>query len=420
MELKEPSAKYLHRAAYKQTEAGMIPDDWDLLPLSALCHTICDGTHFTPRYVVQGIPFYSVENVTANDFANTKFISESEHALLVKRCRPERGDILMTRIGSLGDTKLLDWEVNASIYVSLALLKPNARINANYLYRYSKSKAFVVEVEKRSLLNASPKKINMGNIGAVPIPVPRSVREQEAIAGTLTDSDALIESLDQLVAKKRQIKQGAMQELLPGKRRLPGFNGKWKTKQIGEFAECTSGGTPSTLMPSYWSGPVRWMSSGELNLKNVYEVEGRITEEGLRNSNAKMLPAKSVLIGLAGQGKTRGTAAMNLIELCTNQSIAAILPNASFDSRYLYYNLDSRYRELRDLSTGGGGRGGLNLTIIRTLEVPFPELSEQLAIGSTLFAMDEEISALEAKLAKARMIKQSMMQQLLTGKIRLL
>src|SRR4029079_12914437 len=98
---------------------------------------------FTPRYVPRGIPFYSVENVTANDFSNPKFISEFEHAMLIERCKPERGDILMTRIGSRGDTKLLDWDVNASIYVSLALLKPSERIHSEYLYCYSKSKAFI-------------------------------------------------------------------------------------------------------------------------------------------------------------------------------------------------------------------------------------------------------------------------------------
>ena len=88
---------------------------------------------------MQGIPFFSVENVTANDFTNTKYISEADHAVLVKRCNPEKGDILMTRIGSLGDTKLLDWDVVASIYVSLALLKPNKVVSPDYLYRYTKS-----------------------------------------------------------------------------------------------------------------------------------------------------------------------------------------------------------------------------------------------------------------------------------------
>jgi type I restriction enzyme S subunit len=190
-------------------------------------------------------------------------------------------------------------------------------------------------------------------------------------------------------------------------------------KRIGEFTECAAGGTPSTLVPSYWGGSIRWMTSGELNLKFVREVEGRITEDGLRSSSTQTIPAKCVLIGLAGQGKTRGTVAMNLVELCTNQSIAAIFPAPSFVAEYLYYNLDTRYDELRELSAGDGGRGGLNLATIKSIAVPLPTLPEQAAIAALLSGMDVEISALEARLRKVRHIKQGMMQELLTGKLRL-
>lgn len=111
---------------------------------------------------------------------------------------------------------------------------------------------------------------------------------------------------------------------------------------------------------------------------------------------------------------------MNLIELCTNQSIAAILPNNNFVPEFLYYSLDTRYDELRSLSTGDGGRGGLNLTIIKSIEIDFPPIEEQAAIASVLSDMDAEISALETELEKTRTIKQGMMQELLTGRIRLI
>jgi type I restriction enzyme S subunit len=156
--------------------------------------------------------------------------------------------------------------------------------------------------------------------------------EQRVIAAALSDVDALLATLDQVIAKKRDLKQAAMQQLLTGKTRLPGFSGPWDVKQIGEFTDCTAGGTPSTLNSAYWGGEIPWMSSGELHLKRVQDVEGRITKLGLNNSSTKIIPSRCVLIGLAGQGKTRGTAAINLIELCTNQSIAAIFPNKSFNS----------------------------------------------------------------------------------------
>ena len=222
---------------YKQTVLGLLPEEWDVLPLRDACRSICDGTHFTPRYVPQGVPFYSVENITAADFVNTTFISEHEHIQLIKRCKPERGDILMTRItaGVLGATKLLDWDVNASIYVSLALLKPNDRVVPEYLYRYTQSPAFRRDVEKRGLLNATPKKINMRDIGDIPIPAPLQAHEQKAIAQALSDIDELIQSLERLIAKKRDLKQAAMQQLLTGQTRLPGFSGEWPERSFADL-----------------------------------------------------------------------------------------------------------------------------------------------------------------------------------------
>ena len=194
--------------------------EWEVKKLGEICSSINDGTHSTPRYLDDGIPFYSVENVTNNNFSNTKFISKTEHDELAKRCRPEKGDILLTRIGSLGQTKLIDWEVNASIYVSLALLKVNDNIDAGYLYRYTKSKQFIKDIENRSLINAVPQKINMGEICKVPIAVPPTKAEQTAIAQILSDMDVEIEQLEQKRDKYRMIKQGMMQELLTGKTRL--------------------------------------------------------------------------------------------------------------------------------------------------------------------------------------------------------
>ena len=123
---------------------------------------------------------------------------------------------------------------------------------------------------------------------------------------------------------------------------------------------------------------------------------------------------------MAGQGKTRGTVAVNEIELCTNQSIAAIFPSDKHVTDFLYYNLDRRYEELRGMSTGDGGRGGLNLTIIRNLPVAMPQYDEQVAIARLLSDMDSEIDLLGQRLNKTQKLKQGMMQELLTGRTRLI
>ncbi|MEM7182985.1 MAG: restriction endonuclease subunit S [Spirochaetota bacterium] len=205
----------------EQTELGHLPEDWEVKELGEVCEKIIDGTHHTPTYVKQGVPFYSVENITLKNFRNTKFISEEEHLRLIKRCKPMQGDILMTRItaGILGDTKLIDWDVYASIYVSLAILRTNSNILTSYLYRYSKSSNFIKSIEKRSLINATPKKINMQDIRKVPIPLP-PLPEQKAIAEVLSNMDAEIEALEKKLQKQKQIKQGMMQELLTGRMRL--------------------------------------------------------------------------------------------------------------------------------------------------------------------------------------------------------
>ena len=192
--------------------------EWEMKKLGDVA-TIRDGTHQTPKYVASGIPFFSVEHVTSGDFENTKFISEEEHRFLTRSFKIEKGDILMTRIGSIGDCKLIDWEVDASFYVSLALLKIHPDYSAAYITHYSNSAAFKKEVDLHSLQSAIPKKINLGPISNVRIEMP-PLAEQTAIAEVLSDMDAELAALEQKRDKTRLLKQGMMQELLTGRTRL--------------------------------------------------------------------------------------------------------------------------------------------------------------------------------------------------------
>lgn len=263
--------------------------------------------------------------------------------------------------------------------------------------------------------------ISKNNIKRINLVYPESLTEQKAIASALADMDELIISLENLIEKKKAIKQGAVQKLISGKTRINGFTTEWIKVTIGDVTDVFSGGTPSTSNANYWGGDIPWMSSGELNDKKILSVNGRITEQGLTASSTHYIPVGCVLLGLAGQGKTRGTAAYNLIPLCTNQSIAAIYPaDNKFCSLFLFYVLDSKYNELRELSSGDGGRGGLTKGLIKSLSVHMPkDLEEQQAIATLLSDMDGEIEALTQKLEKCQQIKQGMMQELLTGRIRL-
>jgi type I restriction enzyme, S subunit len=193
--------------------------EWEAKKLGEIAG-IKDGTHQTPKYVRSGIPFYSVENVTRDDFKDTKFISEEEHSFLTKDYKIEKGDILMTRIGSIGDCKYIDWDVVASFYVSLALLKIRKGCSAKFLSYYSNSAYFKNELDLNSLLSAIPKKINLGQIANVRLEIPKSFKEQIAIAQVLSDMDAEIEALEKKRDKYKMMKQGMMQELLTGRTRL--------------------------------------------------------------------------------------------------------------------------------------------------------------------------------------------------------
>lgn len=193
-------------------------EGWEVKKLGEIAE-VRDGTHQTPTYVEAGIPFYSVETITNNSFDNTKFISDEDHKILTKSFKIEKGDILMTRIGSIGDCKLIDWDVTASFYVSLALLKIKKEFSANYICHYSKTEKFKKEADINSLQSAIPRKINLGPISNIKIELP-DYKEQTRIANILSDMDNEIIALETKLEKYRKVKLGMMQNLLTGKIRL--------------------------------------------------------------------------------------------------------------------------------------------------------------------------------------------------------
>lgn len=189
----------------------------------------------------------------------------------------------------------------------------------------------------------------------------------------------------------------------------------WRISTVDDFAKTSAGGTPSTQKREYWdNGTIPWMSSGEVHKKRVHHVDQFISELGFKNSSAKLFPPKTILIALAGQGKTRGTVAISEIELTTNQSIAAvIIKDKSVSPDYVFFNLGSRYEELRNVS-GGSGRAGLNLSIIGEQEVLLPPLPEQQKIAIILSSVDDVIEKTRAQIEKLKDLKTGMMQELLT------
>ena len=150
------------------------------------------------------------------------------------------------------------------------------------------------------------------------------------------------------------------------------------TALIRDVAVCYAGATPSTKVAAYWDdATIPWMSSGEVHNGRVSATEKKISQAGYDSCSTKMVPANSVVIALAGQGKTRGTVAITEIELCTNQSLCCIIPNSSVMSDYLYYHLKLRYEEMRNLAGIAEGRGGLNLKLIQGIRILVPSKADQ-------------------------------------------
>ena len=187
----------------------------------------------------------------------------------------------------------------------------------------------------------------------------------------------------------------------------------WEQRKVSDVAKIIAGGTPSTKENSYWEPKeIPWLSSGEVHKKYITFTDDMISQIGMNNSSAKMVAKDSVLIALAGQGKTRGTVAINRIPLTTNQSIAAMTFNEDFIPEFVFYNLENRYDELRRMSSGDGSRGGLNKQLVGDIEIPYTEKEEQERIGSFFESLDNLITLHQRECEDTKKLKKYMLQKM--------
>ena len=252
----------------------------------------------------------------------------------------------------------------------------------------------------------------------MPIPIPH-IDEQKKIGEYLAYLDRLITLHQRKYDKLTKVKKAMLEKMFPENGspypeiRFKGFTDAWEQHKLGDHSEIVAGGTPNTGHPEYWNPKeIPWMSSGEINNKVIYSTDNMISKIGFSNSSAKWVKEKSVLIALAGQGKTRGTVAISEIPLTTNQSIAAIQPDSFLYYKFLFQNLEERYNELREVSSGDGTRGGLNKQIISDLEVLAPEIQEQIKIGDFLCGIDTLITLHQRKLEKLKNIKKACLEKM--------
>lgn len=262
----------------------------------------------------------------------------------------------------------------------------------------------------------SQRHIYKRDFDALEIPFPE-VAEQGAIAEAIADADALLAGLDRLIAKKRDLKQAAMQQLLTGQTRLPGFHGEWEEKRLGEVAEMGSGGTPLSSVPAFYGGSIPWVSIADMTgAGRVIEVtEKTLTPLGLENSAAQLFSAGTVLYAMYA---SLGECCIAGVPVTTSQAILGIRPNQPLIGEFLYYFLSSMKAKVKTLGQQGT-QANLNKGIVQDFRIALPSREEQETIVGVLSDMDAELTALEARRDKTRALKQGMMQELLTGRTRL-
>ncbi|MDP2078287.1 MAG: restriction endonuclease subunit S [Sulfuricurvum sp.] len=380
-------------AGYKQTEIGVIPEDWEVCNLSEAVEFL-DGQRrpIKSNERMSGIfPYYGASGII--DYVND-YIFNDDLILL-----GEDGENILSR------NLPLAFRVSGKIWVNnhAHVLKPKEAFNIVFLTDYLESLDY-------SLLNSGTAQPKLNKHSCLKIKISKPTKpEQQLIATALSDTDALIESLEKLIAKKRQIKQGAMQELLTPKE-------GWEVKKLGEVGDIVTGSTPPTQNKEYWNGSIPWITPTDISNfeKNIYSSDREISHAGLRV--IRKLPANTLLVTcIASIGKN---AILRSNGAC-NQQINAIIPYAHYDVDFLYYLMENNNKYLL-------GKAGITATLMISkkdfseINFSFPTKTEQTAIAIILSDMDAEINALESRLEKTRTIKSGMMHELLTGRIRLI
>jgi type I restriction enzyme S subunit len=435
-------------AGYKRTDVGVIPEDWESTNVSGIASPIRNAIVGGPfgsdlvsnDYVEQGVPVIRGQNMGFKLVSGSFVFVTPAKASSLKSNLAHAGDLVFTQRGTLGQVSLVPDYPFDDYLISQSQMKLTVNREKAYpaffyyVFRSSEQQQFI----RQSTIQTGVPHINLGILRAIPIQRPR-LAEQEAIAEALGDADALIESLERLIEKKGKIKQGVMQELLTGKKRLPGFENlfgckqteagviprDWEVSTIGHLAIIKTGPFGTLLKASEYSeNGVPLISVGEIR-----EGYLKITENTPRVSSAvtRRLPQYLLRTGDIVFGRKGGVQRSVLIRPEQNAWFLgsdgiAIRPTKDCHSAYLAFQFQSaRVQEWLLQNAIGTTMPSLNQDILRNLAVPVPPTrAEQECIVAVLNDMDADLAALEGKLGKACHLKQGMMQQLLSGRTRLI
>ncbi len=404
------------RKGYKLTEVGEIPEDWEIVQLDDIAK-VTSGKRLPSGFSVTKYetphPYIRVSDMQPGNVSTENImyvpINAAEH---IKQYRIYKGDLFISVAGTLGIVGKIPPELNGANLTENADRITEIRCDKSFLLYILLSPHTQSVIDSIRTVGAQPK-LALGRIRKFDIPLPPTEKEQNAIATALSDADTLIDALEQSIAKKRQIKQGAMQELLTGKKRLPGFAGKWRKNQFCELAyPGRNRFTPSIKQTHEFC----------IELEHIGQGTGILlgyTQTTKMSSLKSIFEIDDILFGKL-RAYLRKYWRANRAGVCSTE-IWVLKPFVeNVTSGYLYQLVQTNLFVESASTAYGTHMPRSDWRVVKDLEVKLPPtLEEQTAIANILSDMDDEIAALEAKLAKARQIKIGMMQELLTGRIRL-
>jgi type I restriction enzyme S subunit len=396
--------------------------DWKRVFAGDVCTKITDGTHDTPKTREFGFPFITAINVKDGkiNFGNCLYVDEPTHRRIFERCNPEHGDLLIVNIGAgVSECAYVDVDFEFSLK-NVALLKPDrCQLEPKFLlYHHKFRKAHVAHRVKSG--GAQPF-LSLKELRKLEILLP-PLSEQKEIAEILSTWDKAITTTEQLLANSQQRKKALMQQLLTGKKRLLDengvrFSGEWKDTALSEMGRIVSGGTPDTKNEEYWGGSVSWLTPTDVTaLKSRYveSTSRTITEKGVKESSATLLPPRSLMVCTRA---TVGAAAISASEVTTNQGFKNLIPSKQFDVEFIYY-LIAHFNKKLTRKASGSTFLELSKRDFEKTTFECPSLQEQMKISEVLADADQELETLNRKLSHLKCEKQALMQQLLTGKRR--
>ena len=417
------------KLGFKHTELGIIPEAWDLKPLTAITDNIMVGiaSAATHAYRSKGVPLFRNQNIKPGklDDSDLLFVApEYEAAFKNKRLRA--GDLVTMRTGYPGVTAVVPAQYESSQSFTTLITRPRPQQADSFFLCYFINSELGRKFFEQSQIGGAQKNVNAATLRQMAIPLP-NLPEQRAIAQSLGDVDSLIASLDRLIAKKRDIKQATMQQLLTGKTRLPGFSGKWNVKALGELGTISGGGVDKKIKPGEVKVRlVNYMDVYRRNLIRSVELEHVVSAPpdqasrcAVRKGDVFFTPSSEMPYDIAASA----VAAEDIPDACYSYHVARLRLHEEWDIPFRAYAFKTQafLDQAAKTCEGSGVRYVITQGKFRQLTLKYPaDRSEQAAIATVLSDIDSELSALEARRDKTRALKQGMMQELLTGKTRLI